>query len=340
MKTKNNNPLEQYAVTISEAMAEMIKTINLRMPYYLAGAPGLGKTAAARQLAEKLDLPCHEIRVAEFANVDFRGLPVPDMKAKIAIWLPAEIWPTEKCVLVFDEMSQGGDELTSTILKVIRERQIGKLKLHPETVIVATGNRVSDRTGASRTASAVRDSFITLEVKADLSEWLSWYQTDADHHPVVESFLRSNPELLHTWDPRAEYNQPSPRNWHRVGRLLACTKNVNVYAGVIGPQVADDFLAYALTHVAIPSIDDVIAGKAEAPTDPAVMTAWVDALAKAAIDESHDGGDLANLMMDLDASFAVELIQRLRNENGNLMRRNCYRPLLALHADAIVAAAK
>jgi hypothetical protein len=340
MAKNDNNVPSKYAVTVSEAMAEMRKTISLGLPYYLAGAPGLGKTAAARALGDELDLPVHEIRVAEFANVDFRGLPVPDLKAKLAIWLPAEIWPTEKCVLVFDEMSQGGDELTSTILKVIRERQIGKLKLHPETVIIATGNRVSDRTGANRLASAVRDSFIMLEVKADLSEWLTWYAADGSYNGTVEAFLRSNPELLHVWNPRADHNQPSPRNWAKAGTLLNLTRNVNVFAGVIGPDVADDFLAFALTHVDLPSVADVIGGKAEAPSDPALMTAWVNALYDAVCGGDHDDAKLCDLMLDLDASFAVEVIHRLRNTDGNIMRRKAYRPLMAEHADAIIAAAR
>lgn len=325
-------------ITIQKAISEIHKLIPLGDAIYLAGSPGVGKTSAARQVAADLSLPYHEVRVAEFEPVDFRGGMYLDVDQQLAVYFNSEIWPTEKCVLCLDEITQGHDELWSAILKLVRERQIGKFKLHPETVIIATGNYVSDKAGCKRMGSAVRESFIALNIESDLTGWLKWYANDPDHNDVVEQYVRQNPELLHNFDPKVDENQPSPRNWWKAGRILNVTKSEEIMAGVLGSAVAPNFMAFARTHVVIPTVAQVIDGEEAAPTDLLMQSAWADQLKEAAFDATLNDEDVAGLVMDLDDEYAVMVLQYVRNTKVAKLRTKAWKPVMLKHAAAITAA--
>ena len=330
MNNNNNN-----AMTVSEVREEITKMIPLGLPIYIGGSPGLGKTSIARQVAEAEQLPYWEVRAAEFEPVDFRGGMFLDEETETARWFSSEIWPTEKCVLCFDELTQASDEMTSPLLKVIRERAIGKLRLHPETIIIATGNNVSDRAGCKRMSSALRESFIRLDVKADLNSFLKWYDVQNDRNDIVDQFIRQNPELLHQFDGKVDANQPSPRNWHKAGCVLSCTQNESVLAGIVGDDAAESLMAFARSHVSLPSVGDVIDGNAEAPEDFLVQTAWSDAIMQAALSDDYDQVELVKLVDILDTSFAVPLLQAIRREKVSLLRTKAWKPMMLKHADAI-----
>ena len=329
----------KYALTIAEAIERMAVICPLGDAISLVSAPGVGKTTAARTYAERIQLPYEEFRGAEFEPADARGGMYLNEQTRMAEWFSAAHWPTHKCVLCFDEITQAADEMTSPLLKVIRERQIGELKLHPETMIIATGNRPEDRAGGNpRMSSALRESFVQLEVRADMSSWLDWYRVQPEHNMVVEQFLLKNPGMLHQFDGKLQFNQPSPRNWVKVGRMLRVTKCASVMAGLIGPNVVEDFMAFVSTHITLPSVMDVLTGNADEPKGLMSQTAWTEQLMGAYGDEGIDQDALCQLVTNLQTSFAVMFLRHARKTNPTLLRTGAYKKVITKYAKAITDA--
>jgi hypothetical protein len=333
-------------LTIAEAAAEIVKLAGLNMPIMISSAPGIGKTSIVRQVAAEMGLPYFERRLAEMEGVDLRGGAYMDEKTEMLRWFRNAEWPTEKCVICFDEFNLAAEDTLSVALKLIRELQIGDFKLHPETIIVATANRMKDGAFVRQLSSAVRESFIQLEVRADAAQWLDWYGDQDDKNETVEKFIRANRELLHQFDGRVKTNQPSPRNWHKLGRVLTATKHAGIIAGIVGEDAANSFIAFLDTQVEMPTVLEVIGGYAEIPTAAVSVPVFFDSVAEFIIDDCGNSDKHREQAATILAGAPVNLMVKgiatiLKNPNGRATVRgfDCLMDCMIDHADLIKQAA-
>jgi len=320
---------------------EGVKLATIGQPFGILGAPGLGKTTIVKAIAEELGLPYVEIRAAEFEPIDFRGGMYLDAEEQLAKWFPAEIWPTEKAVICLDELTQATPDMISPLMKLVLGREIGKTKLHPETVIVMTGNRVEDRAGCTRLASALRDRFIMLNIEADLTGWTKWYEQSDNYNELVFEYLSQHPEQFHRWDAKLDENQPSPRNWDRLGNVINATANAEVIAGVIGYDTSRGFISWMKNHVSVPKVDDVLSGKKDAPTDAVLLKAWSTRLATYLCDEGWGNNDQAlfELVVELPSTHAVLFLREVADKGfSQALMASPWKALLKQHAATLKAA--
>ena len=327
-------------LTPKAAIAEIIKLTKLGMPIYIQGSVGLGKTAIARQVAEQLKLKYTELRCAELDPFEIAGGMYLDVETETSRRFPNELIPTKKALVCLDEITQAQADCESVLLKLVQEGQVGKTKLHKDTVIIATGNAVADRAGCKRMGTALRDRFIFVEIEADASEWIEWYEDQPDHNEAVAEYIKTNPELIHQYDTKLEENQPSPRNWHRLGKVLTATKHPVIVAGIIGEAAAKPFLAFERTCRPMPTVAEVLAGEKPAPTDLLIQERWTLAI----VDQFNAGdesNELVNLICQLDTSWAVMALQSIKKEKGaTYLLQNEDSPIYKLfesHAEAILA---
>tara|TARA_R100000152_G_C6781589_1_gene216427 strand:- start:3402 stop:4412 length:1011 start_codon:yes stop_codon:yes gene_type:complete len=317
------------------------KLAAINQPFGILGAPGLGKTTIVKAIAEELDLPYVEIRAAEFEPIDFRGGMYLDKDEEIAKWFPAEIWPTEKAVICLDELTQATPDMISPLMKLVLGREIGKTKLHPETIIVMTGNRVEDRAGCTRLASALRDRFIMLTIEAEFIGWSEWYRESPEYNETILEYLSQHPEHFHRWDAKIDENQPSPRNWERVGSVIRATSNPEVLEGVIGKDTAKGFHAWMATHVNVPKVKEVLDGQKEPPEDPMLMKTWANRLAEYLCNEGygHNDANLFELVVCLPSAHAVLFLREVADRGfSDALMQSPWKALLKKHASALKAA--
>lgn len=328
-------------LTPKQAIAEIVKLTKLGMPIFIQGSVGLGKTSVARQVAAETKRKYEELRCAEMDPFEVAGGMYLDVESETSRRFPNEVIPTKKCLLCLDEITQAQADMESVLLKLVQEGMVGNTKLHKDTIIIATGNAVSDRAGCKRMGTALRDRFIFVEIEADAGEWLEWYEAQDDCNQVVADYIRANPELIHKYDPKVEMNQPSPRNWYRLGKVLTATKHPAILGGIIGHDVVKPFLAFERTNVPIVSVADVLAGKAKAPKDIISMPRWKDALVREFCNQGNETAELVGLIEDMPVSFVIMAMQEIKSEKGTqFLIENEGKPiyeLFVLHADAILA---
>jgi hypothetical protein len=323
---------------VKQAIREVLKCARARMPVLLLGSPGVSKTTIARYLARELGLPYRELRCAEFESVDFRGVCVPDLATGKTRWLTPDFWPTEACVLNFDEITQAAPELTSPLLKIFLGGEIGDYKLPEGTVLIATGNLVTDKAGCSRVTSALRERCVVITVEANATDWLEWYATDETYNSTVASFIASNPSLLHKWDGRLDHNQPNPRNWVRVGNLLPLDPVVETVAGIIGPEYAQTFMSYARTVKPVANVLEYARGSVSLPKSPAMVQTIIETAGEEVASGQHDAEDvdaIAAMVSALPGTYQVSFLKIVAKRNPKALRSGALGKMLAVHAAAI-----
>lgn len=325
-------------MNVTKAIAESKKAAAAGLPVMFLGSPGIAKTTIAKILASELGLPYVEIRAAEFESVDFRGIcSVVDGKTK---WHTPDFWPTEACVLNFDEITQAPMELTSPLLKIFLGGEIGDYKLPAGTILMATGNLVSDRAGCQRLSSALRERCIVINIQPDFSEWLKWFEAQSFYDDSIAGFLKSNPAQFNNWDGKKDFNQPTPRNWERVARLINLNPEEETVAGIIGADVSKSYMSWRRANVSCPSVWDVLEGKKEIPKSPALLSKFVENAATAVNEESDDVVPrIAKMIESLDGTYQLQFLKAVRKGGQSMLKNVHLHQLVKRHAKSINAAA-
>lgn len=230
------------------------------------GSPGLGKTQIMKQIAKDLDIECRVIHAPLMQPEDY-GLPVVNvMRDGVKFVVPTEKFPIqgsdcpERGILVLDELSQADNAGQKILANLLQEREIHGQKLKPGWSIIATGNRQSDRAGANRILSHLRNRVTTYEFTPHLDDWVDWYITQPDARIEGIAFLRFRPELLSKFDPQQEVS-PTPRAWVE-GVFASIDKvpkeaEVETFKGDVGEGAAAEFVAFLQIFRSLPKIEDV-----------------------------------------------------------------------------------
>jgi len=190
---------------------------NIPRPLLILGAPGGGKTSLTKQVATELDVACITLHCATML-VEDTSMPIINGKRDGVHFVVDAHLPMEgskhgdKGILILDELSQGSVDIQKSLANLIQERELKGRRLMDGWMIVATGNRLTDRAGANRVLSHLMNRMTRVELAAHLDSWCNWY-IDQDECCVEGlQFLRFRPDLLDKFDAQQDVN-PTARAW-------------------------------------------------------------------------------------------------------------------------------
>ena len=233
-------------------------------PVMLWGPPGVGKSSLVAGLCRQRGIELIDIRLAQRDPVDIRGLPVP--RENGVEWLLSSDWPRDPAsrgIILFDEITAVDRSLQVAVYELILDRRLGSLyEVPPGWLIVAAGNRGSDRAVATTMSSALANRFCHVEVAPVLEDWVAW-ATTSDIHPDVIGFLRFRPECFHDMRGDLERGWPSARSWERVSRLvtrgrLGDAELEVMVSGLVGVGTGREFMAFREWANKLPDVERLL----------------------------------------------------------------------------------
>ena len=280
----------------------------------LLGAPGIGKTSAARELSTMMtehrrktnpEAKPAVARVLDLSSMlpeDLMGLPYPKERGdqRVTKYAPQE-WLAEVCdpdaygVLVFDDLPAASTAIQVASRQASLERRIHDHRIAPGVMIVVTGNRREDKSAASTLPAHFRNSVMILTVEPDFKRWETWYH-DQGFDSLVTQFLTYRPSHFSRLPADADANGSfaTPRTWSMLGRLIETGRKTgnlrDMAAGLVGEGVTTELMAFELVRSQLVSPDKVLADPQGALPNPKAMLnspdkmiAMVTGLADAAI---------------------------------------------------------
>lgn len=258
-----------------------------RLPLFLAGPPGVGKSAAVRQAATDLGIELRDIRASQTDPVDWRGIPsIIDGKTQWCI--PSFLPQSGAGILFLDELNAASQSVQVALYQLILDRRIGDYELPAGWYVMGAGNRVEDRAAAGRMSSALNNRLIHLEQTADVDSWLSWFW-ERDLPEEVGFFISFRRECLFRFDPSSRESAfPTPRSWESAAKLYARDLGADIamplIAGAIGTGAAAEFLAFCRIYKELPSLDGILMDpeRSPVPEEPSARAAVVSGLSKKA----------------------------------------------------------
>jgi len=169
-------------------------------------------------------------------------------------------------VLFLDEMNSAAPAVQAAAYQLILNRRVGKYVLPDNVVVIAAGNRESDKGVTYRMPTPLANRFVHLEMRADFAAWQDWAVVNDIHKDVV-GYLNFAKQDLYDFDAKsASRSFATPRSWTFVSELLEDedldeTTATDLIAGAIGEGLAVKFMAHRKIASKLPNPSDVLAGK-------------------------------------------------------------------------------
>ena len=295
----------------------------------LWGQPGVGKSQAVKQIGNLISqntgkkVEVTDVRLLLFNPIDLRGIPVADANRQLAVWLRPKIFDMNKSddyinILLLDEISAAPQSVQAAAYQITLDRKVGEHLLPDNCIVLAAGNRITDKSVAYKMPKALANRLLHFNVEPKFKTWKAWAIRN-DINPIVIGFLGFKTDALNKFDPdREDLAFATPRSWEMVSNLLNnISDNVNeiypLVRGLVGTGVASEFRTFSNVFHQLPDINEIFAGETfDVPKDPSVVYALCSAMVNYVKNNQDDLRGIANsveYMRYMPRDFAIMLIQ-------------------------------
>ena len=260
-------------VTSAQARKSLLKAFRVQRPLFLWGPPGIGKSELVENITAELGGLMIDLRLGQMEPTDIRGIPFYNKDIGKMDWAPPVELPDEETakeypivVLFLDELNSAAPSVQSAAYQLILNRRIGKYRLPKNVVMVAAGNRESDKGVTYRMPTPLANRFLHQEMKVDFASWQEWAVTHKVHKDVV-GYLSFAKQDLYDFDSKSSSRAfATPRTWSFVSELLEEDDSddntlTNLIAGTVGEGLAVKFMAHRKIAGRMPQPEDILSGK-------------------------------------------------------------------------------
>ena len=306
----------------------------------IEGPPGGGKTTIVHQAAEEMGITCIERHMPTMLVEDF-GILFPDgtdqLSYKLPDWFPVKGKAPDRGILLFDDRNQAGADLQKVLANICQARTLHGAELPDGWQVISTGNRQSDRAGANRVLSHLRNRETVLELETHLDDWTGWALNNGVK-PEVVSFIRLRPNLLHDFDAQRDQNA-TPRSWvEGVSDVLGTVPaeaEFECFKGAVGEGAAAEFVGFVRIFRKLPNPDAILLNPttSDVPTDPATLYALSGALAQRATEGNFER--VCQYSERMPAEFSVLTVSYAARRNPDLANTQAFTQWSLKHQDVL-----
>lgn len=267
-------------VTLREA-ANLIVTCGKDVSFMLQGPMGIGKSSLLQELASRL--PTHEPVYIDMTTkdlCDISGVPFVDKQNGVNITRFAPnaalgVHLKKPVILMLDEFGKAMRGVQNTCLRLLLEKKMDEVALHPDSIVFITTNMMGEGLGDMVQPHA-RNRMSVLTITGDADEWVEWAVNNGVEAEIVAwvvqnphclaSFTdpaqKDNPYIYHPNKPagafvtRRSLTKASPIMKNRA--KLGYNATLAGVAGYVGESAARDLMAYAELADKLPSWESII----------------------------------------------------------------------------------
>ena len=265
---------DNLTITSVQTRKAILAAFKAKRPVFLWGPPGIGKSEVVQEVADELQGHVIDLRMAQMEPTDIRGIPFFNKDINKMDWAAPVDLPDDEfankfpiVVLFLDEMNSAPPAVQAAGYQLILNRRVGKYKLPDNVVIVAAGNRDSDKGVTYRMPMPLANRFLHLEMRADFTSWQNWAVNKGIHKDVV-GYLSFAKQDLYDFDSKSASRAfATPRSWCFVSDLLDDETGIdtdtlfNLVAGAVGEGLAVKFAAHRKIAGKMPEPSDILSGK-------------------------------------------------------------------------------
>jgi hypothetical protein len=276
---------------------------------HFIGPPGGGKTSVIRNEIVNIlsarygeQFGCQTSVAPTLDAPDYKGFLIPTKNAAgepISIFTRSPEFPSEdylakhpRGIYLIDELSSAEHLTQKALASVILEKTFGNHTLPSGWRVFIASNRASDRAGALRMLSHIRNRTIEIPLENDALSWAVWAEQNGIH-PLIIAWAKSNPTTAFVDEvPNTDRPFSTARSVALAARFLqvglardAEGKLIDmelpsdslvqqgVY-GAIGEGAGASLFGYLKVWDKLPTLDEILADPAKAKCPQELSAGW------------------------------------------------------------------
>jgi hypothetical protein len=264
---------ENRTVTSVQARKSLLTAFRVQRPVFLWGPPGIGKSELVAGITQELGGLMIDLRLGQMEPTDIRGIPFYNKETGRMDWAPPVDLPDAELasqypivVLFMDEMNSAPASVQASAYQLTLNRCVCRYHLPRNVVIVAAGNRESDKGVTFRMPTPLANRFVHIEMRVDFESWHAWAVTNNVHKDVV-GYITFAKQDLYDFDSKSSSRAfATPRSWTFVSQLISDDTvdedtATNLVAGTVGEGLAVKFMAHRKIASRMPQPIDILRGK-------------------------------------------------------------------------------
>ena len=295
-----------YTALVKNNMA--LKTMPSVM---LWAPPGVGKSQAVRQIGKQIEaetgkrVAITDVRLLLFNPIDLRGIPTSNADKTLAVWLKPQIFQMDESedvinILFLDEISAAPQSVQAAAYQITLDRVVGEHRLPENCIVIAAGNRTTDKSVAFKMPKALANRLMHIEVEGSFKAWKKW-AIQAGINDKVVGFLNFRQQYLMGFDSSTDdLAFATPRSWEMVSNILNFVesdveKAYALIAGIVGTGVAVELRTWAKVYHQLPDMEDIFAGRQPSlPNNTDAMYALISSMTYYASEHKEDMTGIAH----------------------------------------------
>ena len=191
------------------------KLIVQKLPVFIWGAPGIGKSSIVRSIAKEQGLEFLDLRLSLLDPTDLKGIPFFNSDTNEGVWAKPSFLPSNtspKGILFLDEINTAPPAVQASAYQLILDRKEGEYELPDGWSIVAAGNRETDRGVVYKMPPPLANRFVHFEMGVDFDDWKTWAYSVKIEASII-AYLAYDKSMLFTFDATSnEKSFATPRS--------------------------------------------------------------------------------------------------------------------------------
>lgn len=302
------------------------KLIVKKLPVFVWGAPGIGKSSIVKQIAASQGLEFLDLRLSLLDPTDLKGIPFFNAETNEGVWAQPSFLPSNpesKGILFLDEINTAPPAVQASAYQLILDRRVGEYELPSGWSIVAAGNRENDRGVVYKMPPPLANRFVHFEMEVDFEDWKAWAYSAKIEASII-GYLAYDKSMLFTFDPASnEKSFATPRSWEYVDSIVKSGIETELIldsiSGAVGREAAIGYMSFKKVMKALPDLNTILDGTLTQleEDDAKVMMALAIGLVNALVDNPSDEAidNVLKFSLNLPGEFAIMLVKDMQQNN-------------------------
>ena len=228
-----------------------------RLPFYLEGMPGIGKTQIIKEIADDLGIGYVSFSLTHHTRNTVLGLPVIDTMEngdKYTRYTMSEIIESvyeqvdfghSEGILLLDEFPCMAESIMPVMLSFLQTKNIGRHVLPTGWVIVLCGNPPEYNKSSRKFDAAVLDRIRRIDVSASAEDFLIYARERGLHQSVID-YIEMYPANLYKCEKTDKGEElVTGRGWENLSVMLKTLEMMGEYpdAALVGQYIKSENIA-------------------------------------------------------------------------------------------------